>query len=969
MASAMQNYQYRLLQDQIWYEECSEGGGGGDTTTSPAPSGGAADLSKVYVLGDSITFGANGSKVGTSGVYVDELKKAGAKDVMISASGGGNLANAGSNGTNSSGISSIRKDKDFLKDTKTVVIAMGTNNLKHGTSVNLESEKPVMKEAIDAIKESGSSAKIYWVDIAISGSGVKGASGSGGTGPASLTDIANNMNAKVIYPGASELGYSIISWAKAVDPSLDPSKQTKPVAESKLLADGIHPADYSAYRETIINGLKGGSTGGTTTPATTPSDSGNLSKDEKITKLLIPLFPASSAKSEILGHIEKYKFGGMSTLGDSTAFDKAFFDDAKSKAGGSFVPMTDEESKGIARYGTIDKTAGEMGGMPTDQVKELGKNTGEKLKGYGIEVDWAPVLDIRYDNTAGSNHLNGGSRAFGRDAKTVTEKAGAFAEGLAAGGIKPTYKHFPGLGRANANTDEDRVDLRSSDLYTKGDIDPFKTLANKNSALVMLTNAVIDGTPAPLSPAVIEKLKGDVGFSGAIITDDLSPLSRWWGKGLPEIITDSLKAGAHLMLFTWPGDAVMDQIIDKVKKDVPKDVIDDAYSKYQSVAGSPAPTETPEADTSCCGSGSGATTVSTGDGGGCGEKGYFEGKQLSKPNKDQIWSFFKGKGLSDEAVAGIMGNSQVESAFMPDADNGRTMGFAHPSTGQGCVGIFQWCDRRPNLESFAKERGKEWDCLGIQLEFAWHEITGSEKAVMEPLKGVKSAAEGARVWNTIYERSGEVGQNRVEAADAILKEYTGKGGGSLGSSESSSGGSCSDSGDTSVPPAECGATVAETRKLVESGKLKSINGPGNLEDDLKMCGKVNNGSNCVGVTPEILRAVIAITKHIDSKGLGPVTFANFNKGHGCDGLKHPNGRAVDMWYGECNGDQIYTKPKCSETVKWILEHHKEYDITMALHSPCAAKEYADKGCVKDDLIMYDGSEGEMLHIGVGPGKS
>lgn len=709
-----------------------------------------------------------------------------------------------------------------------------------------------------------------------------------------------------------------------------------------------------------------------TTPASTAPDTGDeaTEKKDKIAKLLIPLFN-SAEKDGALKAIEKYKFGGMAMTGDGRAFDKAFFDDAKSKAGGQFVPMADEEGGNVARYGIATKAASQLARLSDSDVKKEGKRVGEALRGYGIEVNLAPVLDI--ETPGRDNHLRQGmggqSRAFGTTDAVVTAKAGAFAAGLNDADVKPTYKHFPGLGQATAHTDFRPATLDYNNL--QNDLKPFKALANQHSGLVMLSNAIItglggggNGLPAPTNPALIEKLRGEIGFSGTVITDDLDAVAKWPGQPpLPTIVANSIKAGSDLLLFKYPGDAVMDQIIDKINKETPDERVNEAYEKYQSEAAETKGTMPTSVDASCCSSGSSeAVVASTGEGGGCGEKGYFEGKQLSKANKDQIWGFFKGQGLSDEAVAGIMGNSQIESAFMPDADNGRTMGFAHESTGRGCVGIFQWCDRRPGLESFAKERGKEWDCLGIQLEFAWHEVNGTEKAVMAPLKAAKSAGEAARIWNTIYERSGEVGSNRIQAAEAILKEYTGKGG-SVGENSEASSAGCPDSGGgASVMSEDCSALVAKYKQL-RGSKLTETSGK-DIDQDLKNCTTKPiecglAGGSGGGVHPKLLRALIAA---VENSGGEKLRVWNINTRHPCDGLNHPKGKASDIYCqvpSRSDRGEGPSADKCLRIFKYLYDNYDKLGLSELIWN-----ENTPFSKMGDGKHMYVDGHDDHIHIGV-----
>lgn len=166
----------------------------------------------------------------------------------------------------------------------------------------------------------------------------------------------------------------------------------------------------------------------------------------------------------------------------------------------------------------------------------------------------------------------------------------------------------------------------------------------------------------------------------------------------------------------------------------------------------------------------GTPTKTNGGGAGCGEQGYAAGGKVSEKNKEQIWSYFKNKGLSDEAVAGMMGNMDKETGgtFLPDAVNGI-----------GCSGIVQWCfGRNDSMRAKAAAEGRDWNCLDFQLEYIWYEMTEtSESQVMEPLKAAGTPAEAANIFHDLYERSntatGEHLGRDTRAEDAYRK-FTGK---------------------------------------------------------------------------------------------------------------------------------------------------------------------------------------------------
>lgn len=155
----------------------------------------------------------------------------------------------------------------------------------------------------------------------------------------------------------------------------------------------------------------------------------------------------------------------------------------------------------------------------------------------------------------------------------------------------------------------------------------------------------------------------------------------------------------------------------------------------------------------------------------CGDQGYASGdRKTSEKNKNQIWSFLKSKGLSDEAASGIMGNMDKETGgtFLPDAVNSI-----------GCSGVVQWCyGRNDAMRAKALADGKDWNCLSFQLDYMWYELTEtSESKVMEPLKLANTASEAAVIFHDEYERSNkETGEHldRDRRAEQIYSAFTGK---------------------------------------------------------------------------------------------------------------------------------------------------------------------------------------------------
>lgn len=388
-------------------------------------------------------------------------------------------------------------------------------------------------------------------------------------------------------------------------------------------------------------------------------------------------------------------------------------------------------------------------------------------------------------------------------------------------------------------------------------------------------------------------------------------------------------------------------------------------------------------DSSQCATG-GSASAPTGDGGGCGSTD-------KEANKKQIWNFLRSKGLNEAAAAGIMGNMEQESGFMPTADNGKTMGFSD-STGKGCRGVVQWChERNAKLDSFAKERGKSWDCLGLQLEYLWYEMTQTEQGqfngkgekleipLADALNGKDFSRKGnynksapynaGAIFHDYFERANTAtGENlgRGERAEKIYKEFTGKDAEPVAASASNGGGACkSKETDTSIPAAECGALVEEVKKLRAEGKFRSVNGNANLDKDLENCtdGPIDrcpdgvSSTGKAGVSPQLLRAFVAVVKHIDSKGLGPVEFASMNEGHPCDKAMHPKGKAVDFW--NCQ-ENLNNDPKCKEIFIYITTHASELGVRQVIHSSTPAGYSCNQGAP----VMCMSDHHNEVHMGL-----
>lgn len=139
----------------------------------------------------------------------------------------------------------------------------------------------------------------------------------------------------------------------------------------------------------------------------------------------------------------------------------------------------------------------------------------------GLDLSFAPVLDLDHQRSAVV-----GSRSFEGNPELATRLAGAFIRGMNTAGMAATGKHFPGHGWAEADSHVAiPVDERSLEQIRTVDLQPFAQLS-KQLAAVMPAHVIypqVDSQPAGFSRRWLQDiLRGELGFTGVIFSDDLS---------------------------------------------------------------------------------------------------------------------------------------------------------------------------------------------------------------------------------------------------------------------------------------------------------------------------------------------------------------------------------------------------------------------------------------------------------------
>jgi beta-N-acetylhexosaminidase len=170
----------------------------------------------------------------------------------------------------------------------------------------------------------------------------------------------------------------------------------------------------------------------------------------------------------------------------------------------------------------------------------------DDLGHLGITVNCLPVLDLV---VAGADPVIG-DRAYASDPGRVARLGRAVCEGLLTGAVLPVIKHIPGHGRARVDSHDacPLVDTDHGEL-SRADFAPFHALATMPWAMTAhIVYAAIDAAaPATLSRRVVaDVIRGEIGFDGVLISDDLS--MRALGGRIGDRARAALAAGCDLAL-------------------------------------------------------------------------------------------------------------------------------------------------------------------------------------------------------------------------------------------------------------------------------------------------------------------------------------------------------------------------------------------------------------------------------------
>ncbi len=284
--------------------------------------------------------------------------------------------------------------------------------------------------------------------------------------------------------------------------------------------------------------------------------------EEKIGQMLIVSDTTTTLDEDLLNNLNTVKPGGFILFSDnikSYEQTKKLIEDINST---SDIPMfisIDQEGGRVLRIKKLsDAKVTNIPSMyhlgltkDTKLSYEVGKVVGEELRVFGINMNFAPVLDI-YSN---KENTVIGDRSFGTTSDLVSKMALSFAEGQESTGIISVYKHFPGHG----NTSEDShytlpVITKTKEELMNLELKPFIEAINNGADVIMIGHLAVpsitkDDTPASLSKEIItDLLKNELGYNGLVITDALNMDALTNEYTEEEIYINAINAGVDILL-------------------------------------------------------------------------------------------------------------------------------------------------------------------------------------------------------------------------------------------------------------------------------------------------------------------------------------------------------------------------------------------------------------------------------------
>ncbi|WP_019911168.1 beta-N-acetylhexosaminidase [Paenibacillus sp. HW567] len=285
-----------------------------------------------------------------------------------------------------------------------------------------------------------------------------------------------------------------------------------------------------------------------------------MTLEEKIGQMLLVGIEGTALDDRANKMIAEDKVGGIILYADNIKSLKGMVkltNDLKRSNEGNPAPLfisVDQEGGKVSRmpdeYAVIPAN-GKVGATGNAEAAGMmGRLLAREVLSAGFNMDFAPVLDI---NSNPDNPVIG-DRSFGSTADRVTALGLAELKGIESEGVIPVVKHFPGHGDTSVDSHlELPVVNKTTAQLAKLEWLPFQAAFKEQADAVMVAHILFPKLdpklPASLSKVIIgAQLRGQMGFNGVVITDDLTMGAIAKNYSLASAAVDTVLAGSDILL-------------------------------------------------------------------------------------------------------------------------------------------------------------------------------------------------------------------------------------------------------------------------------------------------------------------------------------------------------------------------------------------------------------------------------------
>ena len=288
--------------------------------------------------------------------------------------------------------------------------------------------------------------------------------------------------------------------------------------------------------------------------------------DRMIGEMLVLGFNGSTADAAgvqgLARHLNAGRVGGVCFLGHNTrsragieGMTKVF--QASAQHSKPLISV-DQEGGAVQRlgaksgYDAIPAAQAIAARSKPEEAYTVYQGMARALRAAGFNLNLAPVVDLGFEPK--NPVIAKWGRAYGTDGATVARYATAFVQSHRAERVLTAVKHFPGHGSTLGDSHDKPIDLTPT--WRSDELEPFRRMARSGALDIVMSGhlshaKLTGGEPATLSRAAIDgALRRDIGYQGAVMTDDLDMAAIRSSYSLTDAVVRAIAAGNDIILLS-----------------------------------------------------------------------------------------------------------------------------------------------------------------------------------------------------------------------------------------------------------------------------------------------------------------------------------------------------------------------------------------------------------------------------------